>query len=81
MSAQPDQRQGESILGVGLVSAFADGGRQMTKEQIKSPFNSVSGRVRGLYEPYFRQIHDKAKGLDLPKILAEIKSPAPSAGA
>jgi len=31
MSAQPDQRQGKSIQGIGLMSAFADGGRQMTK--------------------------------------------------
>lgn len=64
-----------------VARAYYDGGRQMTKEQMKSLFDSVSGRARGLYESYLPQIQDKAKGLDLPKILAEIKSPAPSAGA
>jgi len=64
-----------------VAQAYYSGGRQMTKEQMKSLFDSVSGRARGLYENYLPQIQDKAKGLDLPKILAEIKSPAPTAGA
>jgi hypothetical protein len=81
MSAQPDQRQRESIPGMCLISAFADGGRQMTKEQMTSLFDSVSGRARSLDETYLPRIQDKAKGLGLPKILAEIKSTAPSAHA
>ena len=64
-----------------VAEAYYGGGRQMTREQIKSLFDSVSGRARGLYENYLPQIQDKAKGLDLPKILSEIKSPAPTAGA
>ena len=53
----------------------------MTKEQMTSLFDSVSGRARGLNETYLPRIQDKAKGLGLPKILAEIKSTAPSAHA
>ena len=64
-----------------VAQAYYGGGRQMTRDQMKSLFDSVSGRARGLYENYLPQIQDKAKGLDLPKILAEIKSPAPTAGA
>lgn len=64
-----------------VAQAYYGGGRQMTREQMKSLFDSVSGRARGLYENYLPQIQDKAKGLDLPKILAEIKSPASAAGA
>jgi hypothetical protein len=79
MSAQPDRRQRESIPGMCLISAFADGGRQVTKEQMTSLFDSVAGRARGLNETYLPRIQDK--GLGLPKILAEIKSTAPSAHA
>lgn len=70
-----------STYALGHVAlAYYGGGRQMNREQMKALFDSVSGRARGLYETYVPQIQDKAKGLDLPKILAEIKSPAPTAG-
>ena len=64
-----------------VAQAYYGGGRQMTKEQMKSLFDSVSDRARSLYETYLPQIQEKAQGLDLPKILAEIKSPASATGA
>lgn len=64
-----------------VAQAYYGGGRQMTKEQMKSLFNFVSGRARELYETYLPKIHEKAQGLDLPKVLAEIKSPASATAA
>lgn len=64
-----------------VAQAYYGGGRQMTKEQMKTLFDSVSGRARGLYETYLPRIRDKAKGLDLPGVLAAIKSPASAPGA
>lgn len=64
-----------------VAQAYYGDGRQMTKEQMKSLFDSVSDRARGLYDTYLPQIQEKAQGLDLPKILAEIKSPASATGA
>lgn len=62
-----------------VAQSYYGGGRRMTKEQMKSLFDSVSDRARGLYDTYLPQIQEKARGLDLPKILAEIKSPASAA--
>ena len=71
-----------STYALGHVAlAYYSGGRQMTKEQMKSLFDSVSGRARSLYETYLPQIQDKAQGLDLPGVLAAIKSPTSAAGA
>ncbi len=64
-----------------VAQAYYGGGRQMTKEQMKSLFDSVSDRARGLYDTYLPQIQEKAQGLDLPKILAEIKAPASATSA
>lgn len=64
-----------------VAQAYYGGGRQMTKEQMKTLFDSVSGRARGLYETYLPQIQDKAQGLDLPGVLAAIKSPTSATGA
>ncbi|MBU3665482.1 MAG: DUF533 domain-containing protein [Chthoniobacterales bacterium] len=58
-----------------VAQAYYGSGRKMTKEQMKTLFDSVSDRARGLYETYLPQIQDKAKGLDLPGVLAAIKSP------
>lgn len=58
-----------------VAQAYYGGGRQMTKDQMKSLFDSASDRARGLYDTCLPQIQEKAQGLDLPKILAEIKSP------
>lgn len=64
-----------------VAQAYYGGGRQMSKDQMKSLFDSVSDRARGLYDTYLPQIQEKAQGLDLPKILAEIKAPASATGA
>lgn len=64
-----------STYALGHVAlAYYVGGRQMTKDQMKALFDSVSSRARGLYDTYLPQIREKSQGLDLPQILAEIKN-------
>jgi uncharacterized protein (DUF697 family)/tellurite resistance protein len=61
-----------------VAQAYYGGGRQMTKEQMKSLFDSVSSRARELYNTYLPQIRDKSQNLDLPGILREITNKSPA---
>jgi uncharacterized protein (DUF697 family)/tellurite resistance protein len=61
-----------------VAQAYYEGGRQMTKEQMKSLFDSVSTRGQELYNTYLPQIRDKSQHLDLPAILREITNQSPT---
>ena len=58
------------------ADAYYRGGRTMSSAQLKELFNSVSARARGLFDQYLPAIKEKASGLDMSKILAEVKSTA-----
>lgn len=60
-----------------VAQTYYGGGRQMSKEQMKSLFDSVSTRGRELYNTYLPQIREKSQNLDLPGILREITSQSP----
>jgi uncharacterized protein (DUF697 family) len=58
------------------ADAYYRGGRTMSTVQLKELFNSVSARGKVLYDQYLPAIKEKASGLDMAKVLAEVKSTA-----
>ena len=58
------------------ADAYYRGGRTMSTAQLKELFNSVSARGKDLYDQYLPAIKEKASGLDMAKVLAEVKSTA-----
>ncbi len=62
-----------------VARSYYAGGRTMSSGQLRSLFDSTVAQARELHAQYLPQIRDKAAGLDLPKVLAELKSPSPAA--
>ena len=56
------------------ADAYYRGGRAMSTAQLKELFNSVSARGKELYDQYLPAIKEKASGLDMSKVLAEVRS-------
>lgn len=56
------------------ADAYYRGGRAMSTEQLKELFNSVSAKGRELFDQYLPVIKEKASGLDMSKVLAEVRS-------
>jgi uncharacterized protein (DUF697 family)/tellurite resistance protein len=61
------------------AEAYYRGGRTMNTAQLKELFNSVSGRGKEIYDQYLPAIQEKASGLDMSKVLAEVRSSGPPA--
>jgi len=57
-----------------VANLYYAGGRRMGTAELKGLFNSTVSRARGMHEQYLPQIQQKAAGLDLGKILAEVRS-------
>jgi uncharacterized protein (DUF697 family) len=58
------------------AEAYYRGGRTMSTAQLKELFDSVSAQGKQLFDQYLPAIKEKASGLDMSKILAEVKSTA-----
>jgi len=56
------------------ADAYYRGGRTMSTGQLRELFKSVSGRGRQLFDQYLPAIKEKASGLDMSKVLAEVRS-------
>ena len=56
------------------ADAYYRGGRTMSTAQLKELFNSVSGRGKELFDQYLPAIKEEASGLDMSKVLAEVRS-------
>jgi len=56
------------------ADAYYRGGRTMSTAQLKELFSSVSARGKELYDQYLPAIKEKASGLDMSKVLAEVRS-------
>jgi len=63
------------------ADAYYRGGRKMTGAQVKGLFDSVSAKAKSLHEKYLPAIREKASGLDMAKILAEVRSTGTPAAA
>jgi uncharacterized protein (DUF697 family)/tellurite resistance protein len=56
------------------ADAYYRGGRSMSTVQLKELFDSVSARGKQLFDQYLPAIKEKASGLDMSKVLAEVRS-------
>lgn len=56
------------------ADAYYRGGRTMSTAQLKELFESVSARGKQLFDQYLPAIQEKASGLDMSKVLAEVRS-------
>lgn len=64
-----------STYALGQVAlTYYAGGRKMDSTQLKSLFDSTVTQARHLHSQYLPQIQEKASGLDLGKIIAEVRS-------
>lgn len=57
-----------------VADLYYAGGRRMGTAELKGLFDTTVARARGLHDQYLPQIRQKAAGLDLGKVLAEVRS-------
>ena len=57
-----------------VANLYYAGGRRMGTAELKGVFDSTVTKAKDLHEQYLPQIQQKAAGLDLGKILAEVRS-------
>jgi uncharacterized protein (DUF697 family)/tellurite resistance protein len=56
------------------ADAYYRGGRTMSTGQLKQLFDSVAARGKQVFDQYLPAIKEKASGLDISKVLAEVRS-------